>query len=124
MGSLLVEMQALIEEKDDAVRAKADLEDDWDIALEESRYAAAVWVRDETAKENASRGTTFSFFYGMFPLLDDVPQADAPRPQAPTEVAQSMICPADGEGTDESGILPPETDEEQVDFGFEWLDLF
>ena len=78
--SLLVEMQAIIEEKDDAVRAKADLEDDWDIALEEARYAAAVRVRDVTAKENVSRGTTFSFFDGMFPPLDDVPQADDPYP--------------------------------------------
>ena len=60
--SLLVEMQAAIEEKDDAVRAKADLEDDWDIALKEARYAAAVRVRDATAKENASRETTFFLF--------------------------------------------------------------
>ena len=37
-----MEMQTLIEEKDDAVRSKADLEDDWDLALEEARYAAAV----------------------------------------------------------------------------------
>lgn len=37
--SLLVEMQAVIEEKDDTVRAKSDLEDDWVIALEEARYA-------------------------------------------------------------------------------------
>ena len=41
---LLVEMHAVIEEKDNAVRAKADLEDDWNVALEEPRYATAVRV--------------------------------------------------------------------------------
>ena len=55
------------------MRSKSDLEDDWDIALEEARYAAAVRVRDATMKENASRGTTFSFFDGMFPPLDYTP---------------------------------------------------
>ena len=81
--SLLVEMQTVIEEKDHAVRAKVNLEDDWDVALEKSRYAAAVRVCDATAKENASRGTTFAFFDGMFPPLDDVPQAFRPmRPSS------------------------------------------
>ena len=117
--SLLVEMQALIGEKDGAVRAMADLEDDLDIALEEARYAAAVRVRDATAKENASRGTTFSFFDGMFLPLDDVRHADYPRPQARTEADQSTNCLADGGGTYGLGVLPPETDEEQVNFGFE-----
>ena len=73
-------MQTLIEEKEDAVRSKADLEDDWDLALEVARYEAAIRVRDATAKENASRGTTFSFFDAMFPPLDDEPQVDDPRP--------------------------------------------
>ena len=70
-------------------------------------------------KENASRGTTFSFFDGMFPPLDDVPQGDDPYPQVPAEAAQSTNCPPDGEATDGSGVPPPEIDEEQVDFGFE-----
>ena len=96
--SLLVQMQTLIEEKDDAVRSKVNLEDDWDLALEEARYAAAIRVRDATAKENASRGTTFSFFDAMFPPLDDAPQVDDPHSLVPTEAAQSANHPA-GEGT-------------------------
>ena len=115
----MAEMRAITEEKDDAVRAKADLEDDWDITLEEARYAAAVRVRDATARENAARGTTFSFFDGMFPPLDDVPQVDDPRPQVPVEAAQSTNRPLDGEATEGSGVPPPEIDEEQVDFGSE-----
>ena len=97
--------------------SKADLEDDWDLALEEARYAAAVRVRDATAKENASRGTTFSFFDAMFPPLDDAPQVDDPCPQIPVEAAQSTNRPLDGEATGGLGVPPPETDEEQVDFG-------
>ena len=42
--SPLVEMQTLSEEKDDAVRSKADLEDDWALALEVARYEAAIRV--------------------------------------------------------------------------------
>ena len=112
----MVEMQAITEEKDDALRAKADLEDDWDIALEEAHYTTAVRVRDAAAKENASRGTTFSFFNGMFPPLDDVSQVDDPCPHVPVETAQSTNCPPDGEATDGP---PPGIDEEQVDFGSE-----
>ena len=69
-----------------------------------------------TAKENASHGTTFSFFDSMFPPLDDVPQADNPCPQVPAESAQSTNCPPDGEATDGSGVPLPKIDEEQVDF--------
>ena len=65
--SLLAEVQTLTEEKEDAVRSKMGLEDDWDLALEAARYEAATRVRDATARENASRGTTFSFFNAMFP---------------------------------------------------------
>ena len=73
-------MQVLAEEKEDAVRSKADLEDEWDLALEVACYEAAIRVRDATAKENASRGTTFSFFDAKFPPLDDEPPEDDPRP--------------------------------------------
>ena len=66
-----------------------------------------------------SRGTTFSFFDGMFPPLDDVLEVGDLRPQVPTEAAQSTNCPPDGEATDGSGVPPPEMDEEQVDFGSE-----
>ena len=83
------EVQALVEEKNNAVRSKTDLEDDWDLALEVARYEAAIRVRHATAKENASRGTTFSFFDAMFPPLDDEPLEDDLRPQVPAEAAQS-----------------------------------
>ena len=114
-----MEMQTLIEEKDDAVQSKADLEDDWDLALEGARYTAAIRVRDVTAKEKASRGTTFSFFDAMFPPLDDMPQVDDHRPQAPAEAAQSTNCPPNGEATEGSGVPFPENDEEQIHFGSE-----
>ena len=96
-----------------------DLEDDWDLALEVAHYEAAIRVRDATAKENASRGTTFSFFHAMLPPLDDEPQANDPRPQVPAEAAQSTNRQLDGEATDGSGALRPEDDEEQIDFGSE-----
>jgi len=65
------------------VRSKVDLEDDWDLTLEVTRYEAAIRVRDATAKENASRGTTFSFFDAMFPPLDNEPQVDDRVPMSP-----------------------------------------
>ena len=65
------------------MRSKTDFEDDWDLALEVARYEAAKRVRDTTAKENASRGTTLSFFNAMFPPLDDEPAEDDPHPQVP-----------------------------------------
>ena len=108
-------MHAVIEEKDDVVRAKADLEDDWDVALEEAQYAAVVWVRDAAAKENASRRITFAFFDDMFRPLDDVSQAVSLRAHLLAEAAHSTNRPFDGE----SGVPPPGVDEEQVDFGSE-----
>ena len=116
---MLAEVQTLTEEKDDAVRSKTDLEDDWDLALEVARYEAAVRVRDATARENASRGTTFSFFNAMFPPLDDEPQVDDLRPHVAAEAAQSTNRSFDGEATDRSGAPRPEDDEEQIDFGSE-----
>ena len=62
-------------------------------------------------------GLLFSFFDGMFPPLDDVPQVDDPRPQVPAEAAQSTNCPPNREASDGSGVPPPEIDEEQIDFG-------
>ena len=44
MDSLRAEVRTLVEEKDDAVRSKTDLEDDWDLALEVARYEAAIRV--------------------------------------------------------------------------------
>ena len=101
------------------MRSKTDLEDDWDLALEVARYEAAIRVRDATAKENASRGTTFSFFNAMFPPLDDEPHLDDLRPQFPAEAAQSMNRALDREDTDGSGAPRREGDEEQIDFGSE-----
>ena len=117
--TLRAEVQTLVEEKDDAVRSKTDLEDDWDLALEVARYEAAIRVRDATAKENASRGTTFSFFDAMFLPLDDEPLEDDLRPQVPAEAAQSTNRQFDGEAIGGSGAPRPEDDEEQIDFGSE-----
>ena len=114
---MLAEVQTLTEEKDDAVRSKMDLEDDWDLALEVARYEAAIRVRDATVKENASRGTTFSFFNAMFPPLGDEPQEDDLHPRAPTEAAQSTNRQLDGEAIGGLGAPGPEGDEDQVDFG-------
>ena len=99
--------------------SKMDLEDDWDIALEVARYEAAKRVKDATAKENASRGTTFSFFNAMFPPLEDEPPEDDPHPQVPAEAAQSTNRQSDGEAVGGSGAPRPEEDEEQIDFGSE-----
>ena len=87
--------------------------------MEVARYEAAIRVRDAIAKENASRGTTFSFFDAMFPPLDDEPQVDDARPQVPAEAAQSTNRLLDGEATDGSGAPLPENDEEQIYFGSE-----
>ena len=81
-----------------------------------ARYEATIRVRDVTAKENASRGTTFSFFDAMFPPLDDEPRVDDPRPQVHAEAAQSTNRLLDGEATDGSGAPRTEDDEEQIDF--------
>ena len=118
-GLLLVEVQAIIEERDDDVRAKADLEDDWDVALEEARYATAVWVRDATAEENASLRTTFSFFDDMLPSLDDVAQVDSQHVHPLTVAAQSMNRPLDEGVSGELSVPLQGADEEQVDFGSE-----
>ena len=115
--TLRAEMQTLVEEKEDAVRSKTDLEDDWDLTLEAARYEAARRVRDATAKENASRGTTFSFFNAMFPPYDDEPPEDDLHPQIPAEAAQSTTHQPDGEAVGGFGAPDPEGDEEQVDFG-------
>ena len=85
--------------------------------MEVARYDAAIRVRDATAKENASRGTTFSFFDAMFPPLDDEPPVGDPRSHVPAEAAQSTNRLLDGEATDGSGAPRPEDDEEHVDFG-------
>lgn len=87
----------------------------WDVALEEARYAAAVRVRDATAKENASHGTTFSFY--MFPSLHDVPQVGSPSVHLLTEAAQSTNRPLDGGISGELGVPPLGVDEEQINFG-------
>ena len=108
-----------IEEREDVVRAKADLKDDLDVTLEATRHDAAVRVRDATAKENATRGVTFSFFIGMFPPLDDEPQASSPRVDVPAEAAQSTNRPLDGDVTEGSGGPPPGAGEERVDLGSE-----
>ena len=113
------EVQALTEEKEDAVQSKTDLEDDWDMALEAACYEAAKRVRDATAKENATPGTTFSFFDAMFPPLDDEPPEDDLRPPVPAEAAQSTNRQRDGDAIGGSGEPRPEDDEEQIDFGSE-----
>ena len=112
-------MQTLAEEKEDAVRSKTDLEDDWDLALEAARYEAARRVREATENENASRGTTFSFFNTMFPPYDDELPEDDPHPRIPAEAAQSTTHQPDGEAVDGFGASCPEEDEEQIDFSSE-----
>ena len=101
------------------MRSKIDLEDDWDLAQEVARYEAAIRVQDATAKENASRGTTFSFFDATFPPLDDEPQEGDLCPRAPVEAAQSTNRQFDGESIGGSGAPRPEDDDEQIDFGSE-----
>ena len=112
-------MQTLIEEKDDAVQSKTELEEDWDLSLEVARYEVAMRVKDATAEENASRGITFSFFGAMFPPLEDeFPEDDLP-PEVTAEAAQSSNCRSGGETIGGSGAPRPEDDEEQIDFGSE-----
>jgi len=115
--ALRAEVQTLVEEKDDAERSKTELEEDWDLALEVARYEAAIRVRDATAKENATRGTTFSFFDAMFPPLDDEPPEYELRPRAPEGAAQSTTHQPGGEDTGGSSVPCPEDGEEQIDFG-------
>ena len=117
--SLLSEVQTLTEEREDAVRSKEEQEENWDLALEQARYEAAVRVRDATARENASRGTTFSFFNAMFPSPDDESPEDGPDPEVPTEAAQSTNRRFDGEDIGGPDAPHPEDDEEQIDFGSE-----
>ena len=117
--TLRAEVQILAEEKDDAVQSKTDLEDDWDLALEAARYEAAKRVRDATVKENVSRGTTFSFFDVMFPLLDGESPEDDLRTQAPAEAAQSANLQPQRRSHRWVWRPLPEEDEEQIDFGSE-----
>ena len=117
--TLRAEVQTLIEEKDDAVRSKTELEEDWDLSLEVARYEVAMRVKDATAEENASRGITCSFFDAMFPPLEDeLPEDDLP-PEAPAEAAQSSNCRSGGGTVGGSGAPHLEDDEEQVDYGSE-----
>lgn len=112
-------MEAAIEEKDNAVRTKADLEDDLDVALDEARYAAAVWFRDATVKYNESHGTTFAFFDGMFPALDDVPPMGRFSGCSSTKTAQLTNRPSYDSVTSLSSNFPLGVDEQQIDYGSE-----
>ena len=117
--TLRAEVQTLIEEKDDVVRSKTELEEDWDLSLEVAHYEVAMRVKDATAEENASRGITFSFFDAMFPPLEDeLPEDDLP-PEVPAEAAQSSNCRSGGGTAGGSGAPHLEDDEEQVDYGSE-----
>ena len=50
----------------------SDLQDDFDVGIEEARHDVAVKCRDATTTENVSRGVTCHFFDSFFPTLDGV----------------------------------------------------
>ena len=64
------EVARVTAEKPAAEQLASDLQDDFDVGVEEARHAAAVECRDATATENVSRGVTFDFFDSLFPPLD------------------------------------------------------
>ena len=68
--SLAEDVARLSAQKVEAEQRASDLQDDFDVGVEEARYAAAVECREATADENASRGVTFNFFNFLFPLPD------------------------------------------------------
>ena len=77
--SLAEEVARVTEEKAAAEQLASDLQDDFDVGVEEARHAAAVECRDATATENVSRGVTFDFFDSLFPPLDGAdPVGDDP----------------------------------------------
>ena len=71
-NSLAEEVALVTAEKATAEQLASDLQDDFDVGVEEARHAAAVECRDATTTENASRGVTFHFFDSLFPPLDGV----------------------------------------------------
>ena len=70
--SLAEEVARLTAEKAAAEQLASDLQDDFDVGVEEARHAAAVECREATATENVSRGVTFYFFDSLFPPLDGI----------------------------------------------------
>lgn len=92
------------------MRAEEDLKGDWDVALYEARRAATVRVRDATARENASRGVTFSFFNDFFLPLDPVPSS--------VEAAQP-VSPSTSRSFGHPGSSLMDINDEQLDFDFE-----
>ena len=77
--SLAEEVARVTAEKAASEQFASDLQDDFDVGVEEARHAVAVECRDATATENASRGVTFHFFDSLFPSLDGAdPVGDAP----------------------------------------------
>ena len=77
--SSVEEVARVTAEKAAAEQLASDLQDDFDVGIEEARHVAAVECWDATTTKNVSRGVTFHFFESLFPPLDGVePFGDNP----------------------------------------------
>lgn len=108
--------ETLLGELTNIQKEKRDLEDGWQIALEETRYNAAVRCRDATAKENAPRQTTFLFFDGIFPPPSKIDLGDEPPAASANELPQRAGHPRGESEADQSDNPVPHVYEEQVDY--------
>ena len=70
--SLAEEVARVTTEKVATEQLAFDLQDNFDVGIEEARHIAAVEYRQATATENVSRGITFHFFDSLFPPLHGV----------------------------------------------------
>jgi len=68
--SLAEENARLSSQLAEAKRRASELQDDYDVVIEEARRAGAVECREATATKNEARGVTFDFFDTLFPLLN------------------------------------------------------
>ena len=61
------EIARFIVEKAVVEKLASNLQDDFDVGVDEARCAAVVECQEDTATENVSRGITFDFFDSLFP---------------------------------------------------------